>query len=394
MGYLDDYQTYVEPLETPQIFNLWCCMFSLAAAAQRKVWINRGHFNIAPNLYVVLNAEPGFGKDTAMNVVKDYLLPEVPDVHTKSDSITKEMISRVMRDRMKQFPLEPKPITHSSLTVFATEMSVLIKRGDKDFTGFLNGLYNNSGVFQYSTKTSGEDILINPYLNILACTTPNWISQNIAEDVLEGGLSARSFIIYAGECSKRNHDPRLTRKEVEARNRLIIRLNQITTIGGEFRFEPAAESAYAKWYYQHYDRRAKRPDPKMVGYHERKRVFVQKLAMLFSIADRDNLVITESDIVASMALLEMTEPAIEISLKGVGRNELSPLSEKVFSQVAYLKEISFNELWASNAGDLNRLEFQEVIGMLAAQQRISHEVDEKGKWWVKLKENKDERIRT
>ena len=45
----------------------------------------------ATNLYNILDARPGVGKDTAMNVCRN-LLNKVPTIKTQSDSITKEEI--------------------------------------------------------------------------------------------------------------------------------------------------------------------------------------------------------------------------------------------------------------------------------------------------------------
>lgn len=369
MSYIDDYKTYVEPLEVPEIFSIWCSLSALAAAAQRKIWLNRGHFNVAPNLYIVLDAEAGFGKDVAMSIVRDDLLPEVPNVIVRQDSITKEAIARVMKDNITPVQLPSgKILTHTSLTVFATEMSVLIKKNDKDFVGFINGLYNTSGVFRYTTKNKGDDILINPYLNILACTTPDWVARNLAEDVIEGGFAARTFFILATEVSKRNPNPQITPEGYEARERLIKRLNQISILAGPVQLTPEAERMYANWYLGHY--KTQPIHPKLKGYYDRKRIFTLKLAILFSIADSDELVVAPDHLAQALALLEMTEPALVNAMRGVGRNELNPMVESIYRQVKSVRVILLRDLFASNASEVTKQEFIEVLDVLKAQNRV------------------------
>ena len=210
MSFLDDYSTYTESLEVPEIFNLWCSMAALSAVAGRKVWLDLGMMKVAPNLYVVLNSAPGkCGKDTAMNLVRD-MLASTPNVFTKSDSITKEKIFEYMESIIKTHPVnnsELKHIIHCSVTIFATEMSLLIKKNDKDFVSALCALFNTIPVLKHSTKTRGENIIINPYLCILGGTTPDWISANVQEDVIEGGLTARTMLIYSDTPRPPNPDP-------------------------------------------------------------------------------------------------------------------------------------------------------------------------------------------
>jgi len=98
MSFLHDYHTYTESLEVPEIFHVWSALAALSAAAQRKIWLSVGGLlNIAPNIYVVLNAPPGIGKDTAMNLIRN-MLGEFKSIKSKSDSITKEKIFQDMME--------------------------------------------------------------------------------------------------------------------------------------------------------------------------------------------------------------------------------------------------------------------------------------------------------
>ena len=374
MSFLNDYQIYTAPLEVPEIFHIWCSMSALAAVAQRKVWLDMGHFKVAPNLYVILDSIPGkCGKDTAMDIVRD-LLSEIKSVHTKSDAITKEKIFQDMAAGTQVFNLTTgEHIVHSSLTIFATEMSLLIKRGDKDFVGALNALFNTKAQIKNSTKNRGEDIIINPFLNILAGTTPEWINNNIQEDVIEGGLSARSILLFSDTPKAPNPFPDITPEGYKARERLLYRLEEISLLGGQLQFTTKGKEFYSNWYIRYHQTQPE--NPKMVGFHYRKRAHLLKTTILMSLADRSDLLIKEEDLERALQLLDITEPAIEEALRGVGRNILSGIAQDILLLVKRAKELSQDELVRATFAKVDSRELGEILRAL--QQMGQIRIDQK-----------------
>jgi len=367
MSFFDDYKTYTEPLEVPEIFHLWCAVSTLAAAAQRKVWLDMGLFKLAPNFYIVLNAPPGrCGKSTAMNLVRD-ILSDIPTVKIKSDSITKEKIYQAMEAGSQVAQLGPtKSLTHSSLTIFANEMSLLIKKGDRDFVSALNSLFDTMSMFRHSIKTGAENFIFNPFLNILGGTTPDWIVTNIQEDLLEGGLSARALIVHQSVPKSPNPFPETTPAGVKALERIKTTLEDIAGIVGQVSMTSAAKEHYASWYNSYYAKPER--DPKMQGYHARKRVHLLKLAILCALSERRAITITPSDLMMAEALLQITEPCIRESLAGVGRNVLSPISREILSYILRVEKTDLRKLvevfWHKcDVEELNKiLEVLEIQG--------------------------------
>ena len=380
MDFLKNYKEYTDPLEVPDIFHVWCALSCIAAAAQRKIWLDLGLVKLAPNLYIILNSAPGkCGKDTAMNIVRD-MLTEIKDVQTKSDSITKEKIFQEMMAVCRPFELgNGRRIMHSSLTIFATEMSLLIKRGDKDFVSALNALFNTMSTFKHSTKGSGESILINPYLNILGGTTPDWIGSNIQDDILEGGLSARCLIIHSDTPKPPNPFPDVTEAGRVAYYNITKRVERICQIGGIFTMDAKAKELYKEWYMSHHRTENSPKDYRMHGYHFRKRVHLLKISMLLSLAKKDDLVLLSEDIQGALNLLELTEPALAKSLRGVGRNELNSLSQMVLSLIKDSKELSMEELVANTFNQMNTQELQEVLRALTAMNAIEMGISDRTK---------------
>lgn len=371
--FIEDYLTYTEPLEVPTIFNLWCSLSALSAAAQRKIWIElknpgdvEGLFKLAPNLYVVLDADPGVGKDTAMNIVRE-LLVHIPQIKTKSDSITKEKIYESMEGAFTKFDFPDsrlKTLAHCSLTVFATEMSLLIKRHDKDFVSALNALYNCLSVFKHSTKTRGENIILCPYLTILGGTTPDWVSANIQEDVIEGGLTARTIMIFSNDRSQTNPWPGISVKGMEIRARLIARLEKILGLGGQFEWTNETRKLYSDWYHEHRSQLVK--NPVMRGFHTRKPVHIVKVAMLLSLSYKDELVLEPGDFLGAKALIDKVEPSVERALRGAGRNVLNVYAEEMLEVIASAPngQVNLVELLQLFRWKLGRQDFMEVLESL------------------------------
>ena len=379
----DDYMTFVDTLESPTIYNEWCCMSVVAACAQRKIWLDpvvgspnsenaQAHYKVAPNLYIVLVGPPGIGKDTAMNVARN-IIADVKDIPTKSDSLTKEYIYKHMGGIVcdSHSPDRVWKITHSSLTIFSSEMSTLIKKNDRDFVGMLNYLFNTQPYANNSTKGQGEDSFPNPFLNILAGTTPDWISYNIREDVLEGGFAARTLFVFADAKSKSNPFPAISPSQRAARDRVVLALKQVASICQELHMTNDARDLYIQWYNKHSQSRPL--DYRMLGYHGRRPAFVQKLSIIFTLMRNPAATMVEPcDISAAVMLLNKTEPRVEKALSGVGRNDLQIYANRILHQIAAAGgSARADAIQANNRADLKNAELAEVIKGLIQDRLIT-----------------------
>src|ERR1017187_7602639 len=266
---------------------------------------------VVPNLYIITVAPAGeVGKSTGQSIVQEHLLSKIKSIRTNSDSITKEKIFEEMANGIQQFQFTPPIITgstkmshlmHCSYTLFANEMSVLIK-DDRAFTAALVTLFDGKDVFKHSTRHKGVLFLSFPYLTLYGCTTPDWIAFNVHEDIMEGGLTARTILLFSNTVSKRNPFPEITMAMQQALERMIIRLEQVCLLGGPFHMTAACKTNYTEWYHIHF---ATPPtNPKMRGYYNRKRIHVVKIAMLLSLARNDSLILDTADLDEAMEVLK------------------------------------------------------------------------------------------
>jgi hypothetical protein len=93
------------------------------------------------------------------------------------------------------------------------------------------------GAFEKRTKGSGTDTVVNPWINLIACTTPAWIAGNFPEYMIGGGFTSRCIFVYADKKAKYVAYPGLNvpKNLAEMGQKLIDDLAQISTMAGEYR---------------------------------------------------------------------------------------------------------------------------------------------------------------
>jgi len=137
---------------------------------------------------------------------------------------------------------------HSSLFVVAPELVVVIKENDHERLGYLCQLYDGLPKFEYKTKTSQNQYIVNPGLWLLSATTPNWIEIAMKQLGVGGGMTSRTIFVYAGQ--KGAHIPitRMKPFDPQLRAKLVTDLAEIRSLKGNFIVTKDADNLYAKWY--------------------------------------------------------------------------------------------------------------------------------------------------
>jgi hypothetical protein len=100
-SWLAGYEEFTEDFEPPRIFNRWVGLLTLAAATQRRVWLEDANNAIYPNLFVVLVASSGVGKTSAMREALPFIEAALGSKHISPSKITAAQFA-------KQFGLAQK----------------------------------------------------------------------------------------------------------------------------------------------------------------------------------------------------------------------------------------------------------------------------------------------
>lgn len=282
---------------------------------------------------MVLDGPPGVRKTTAMNVVKK-LLFELTDVPMSAESQTKESLTKEWATHTKTLTglngapyqrSDGSPICYTPITILVTELSHFLGMNSASMIDFLTTVYDQTTQgYEVRTKNKGNDRIPGPYVCLLGCTTPAWITARMRDDVISGGFSRRALFVYAPTSGPRVPIPHVSDEQKEAWTRLVCAAKEIQKISGAFTFAPDALAFYTEWYTN-----LEIPNDITSGYYQSKHIQLFKVAMLVSLSEGRDLVLRLEHMQLAMELLNLTEVDLPKVFAGIGRNELNAVSTKV-----------------------------------------------------------------
>jgi hypothetical protein len=379
MSFLSDYRQFTSGLEVPPSYHTFCSLVALSALLERKVYTYKGDYiRIYPNLYVVLVGPPGIGKNTAMEetekILHHFKLP------VSAEAVTREKL--IMDIQAQESVLSHVPPTDryrfaSPYTIFATELSEFLGAGGIGMISFLTDIYSRN-LYEYRTKNKGSVFVNGPYLNVIAGTTPDWITTYLKDDIISGGFSRRCIFVYETARYGSNPLPKITPEMRAAWDRVMARSEAIRKLQGPFKWTDEATKFFVTWYPE----RLARPDPNLVGYYETKDIQLLKVAMLVALSEGDELVLDRHHLIAGLELLSLVETNLSRVFQGIGRNELNHAAVKVLDQLANaptetvagfdepMHAMPLKRLKAFLFKDIQGFEFDEVMKHLVDTDKV------------------------
>ena len=353
----------------------WTGISTIAGALRRRVWIDQKYFQWIPNFYVILVAPPGIvSKSTTANVGMN-LLRQLKEIKFGPDVITWQAL---ITSLSKATQADPDPRTGefypmSALTFCSDELGNLLNPNDRDLVDALVGLWDGKrGIFSKETKTSGSDTIENPFINIIGCTTPAWISGTFPEYLIGGGFTSRCVFIYADE--KRQLVPYVDEvvppKFEEMRQQLIHDLNMISMMFGEFEITPKAREWGRDWYKAHW---AKPPEglstDQFAGYIARKQTHLHKLSMVVSASESDDMKIEKKHLEISYEIANQIEADMPKVFSRIGQNDITRGSYQLVGAVERNPGITATELFLGVFRTLSHKDFTEALnGAIVSRQ--------------------------
>lgn len=330
-NYDDWLKTFVEYAsfgEAPAHMYFWAGVSAVAGALRRRVWIEQGYFRWYPNFYIILVAPPGIvSKSTTAGVAMN-LLRRVPGVKFGPDVVTWQALTQAFAESTEAYEWNREWHAMSAMTIESGEFGNLLNPQDKEMVDLLVALWDGKqGTFEKRTKMSGNDVIENPWINIIACTTPSWIAGNFPEYMIGGGFTSRCIFVYAEEKARYVAYPGLTIPEdfTAQQTALVQDLEHIAVnICGPYTLTKAAVEWGEAWYRRHYTTRSDGlDDTRFGGYIARKQTHIHKLSMVLAAAQRDERIITAEDLETANTMVTDLESAMPKVFEQIGRSEQS-----------------------------------------------------------------------
>lgn len=313
-NWLAAYLEYTSDLESPESFHMWTALGTLSAATRRHTSLVMNYGTIYPNLYIIMVAASAeLRKSTAANVGRKILLDTIVDINVMQDSMTSQGLTKSLnhkRSAMENGVVVEK--LQSDVVIYADEVANLFsydKLRAAQMSIFLTTTYECPDVYEHTTSRDNKIRLYNMYTTLIGCTDPKNLRTIPAET--SDGLVGR--LLWVIESKRRNansgwvdDDKNQLRKQL-LREALIHDLRRITQVHGAFKVETDARQYYDDWYYKLAKNENIDQDSK--AFYHRCHATVLRIAMLLSLAKREDLTITLDDMHGGLTLINEQLPA-------------------------------------------------------------------------------------
>lgn len=315
-NWLQSYMQYSSHSEAPDTFHFWTGVSVVAGALRARVWIDMGYFRWVPNFYIIFVAPPGIvSKSTTANIGMR-LLRAVPGITFGPAAVTWQSLVQSLAASTEGIDLpDGTTVPMSAITIVSSEFGTFLNPNDRDMVDVLVDLWDGQiGVWEKATKTMGSDRIVNPWINILACTTPAWIAGNFPEYMIGGGFASRTVFVYADQkrCLIAYPKKNLPQDHLVLRQKLVHDLEIISTeLVGEYTLTDEAINWGEDWYEKHHEGITKTdPNDRFAGYLARKQTHIHKLAMIISAVEGDTLTITEEQLSFAEQMVSSSEASM------------------------------------------------------------------------------------
>lgn len=336
--WLTAFMQYADVVESPKLMHFWSGVSAVSGSLRRKVWIDMKRFQWTPNFFIIFVAPPGVvSKSTTADISMD-LLRKVPGVKFGPDVITWPALVEAFAAAAESFEYQDEWHPMSPLTLVASELGNLINPQDRDMINLYINLWDGRKTLEKKTKMSGNDVVEGPWINMLGCTTPHWIADNMPAATVGGGFTSRCVFVYAEKKEKlvAYVDEQTQATDNEHREALIHDLEHLSTaLVGPYTIDESARVWGRDWYEKLWTeaRHADLQDDRLDGYVARKQTHMHKLAIILAASCRDELVITRDELQLADTMLRSTEADLSKVFSRIGRSEDSLQSERFIQYV-------------------------------------------------------------
>lgn len=340
---------YASFSEAPPHMHFWTAVSTLAGALRRRVWIDMAYFRWHPNFYIILVAPPGIVSKSTTAGIGMSLLKKVPDIKFGPDVVTWQALVTGFAESTMTYELAGEFHAMSAITIESSEFGNLLNPQDKEMVDLLVSLWDGKqGAFEKKTKGSGHDIVENPWINLIACTTPAWIAGNFPEYMIGGGFTSRCLFVYADKKAKYVAYPgQIVPADMKQKAQMLVEdLAQISLLKGEYELTADALSWGNTWYQEHYAKKhVNLDDERFGGYLARKQTHIHKLAMILAAAESSKMVITAEHLALADKMVTDLEPEMQLVFNKIGKSEEAVYAERLIWYVQKREGCAYPEAY-------------------------------------------------
>lgn len=295
--WIEDYLAYTSGIISPDLFRLWTAIGTLAAALERRCWIETSSGLLYPNLFVLLVAPPGVGKTESIKRGEE-LLSLTKKFKIAPKSVTSASLVDAVGEAARRTPIDGQLVEYSSLFLPAGELGVLLPAHDLGFLSILNDLYDNPANYTEKRRTLDRNTdIVRPQINILGGSQPAYLTSLLPEEAWNMGFTSRMIMVYANSAPKKplfSFDPRDYALLERQKAHLVAHLSKLGSAHTPFTLTQGAMDNISLWHLA-----GGPPIPqhsRLAHYNSRRTIHLLKLCMVASVSRDTTFEITEFDV--------------------------------------------------------------------------------------------------
>lgn len=381
--FISRYLLYTKETEPPAIYHRWSILTAMSAYIGRTWYVNQGHFNIYPNLYVILVGGAGTRKNTAISLAKKLI---------KSAGYTTFAASKTSKEKLfvdLAESLEPQGEDLLDANLFGSSSNdhlvneVFIASGEFNtffgnnilsFLEDLGELWDWEGPFENKIKNGKSVIINNPTINILGGTTPTMFAKTFPPEFIGQGFFSRCFLIY-GEKTR----PRITFPEEPSAEQTASLVTELKAMRGlvqtRLSYTPTARRLIDRIYHAP----DLHEDARFESFYNRRLSNLLKLCSICCVASH-RAVINDSDVIYANTMLSHAEQLMPKALGEFGRAKNSDVAHKVL-QIIYNAEgvVKAKDIWKHISSDLEKFaDLGPILENLCLAEKIQRAPEGRG----------------
>lgn len=366
-SWIESYIRLMENTEPARLFDKWTAYSVIASALRKKVSLQLGRLVYYANIYVVLVAEPGVARKTQAIKYGVNFLNTIPDIRMSADSSTKEaMTDDLQAAKTDELLLDGSSFGHSSLNIISKEFESFLgqKKENTRMLTALTDLFDCPDDWSSRTRHTTSNAIVNPWVNLLAATTPESLANSLPSSAVGGGLTSRIMFIWADKKKKSVAIPSMTEVEVKLKEKLEQDLYKISRLSGSFMMSADCMKRWIAWY-DNFDEDESGiricKEKAFSGWYSRKPTYIIKIAMLRSAAESGKLVIEWRHIEEAIRDIAEVELLMGNAFKAIGKSDVSGEVDSVMQIVREAKVIAESAIMEKVWRDIDADKFKTVI---------------------------------
>lgn len=427
---LHHWRNFFKSYPCPDSYVDWTLYSIIGSALQRRVWTGDVGDEIYPNTFIILVGPPATGKSWMIRYAKkcigfhphstqrlsnEYssklseasktlldaqneeaqasikrminpplMLPMAAD-STTFESLVQE-IGLAARTHSYKIIKEDGSIKntayfHSSITLINSELSSLFKKKVEDVVKFLQDTYDCQD-FRHRTKTQGEDCIQNCCVNVFAGATPEFIRNSFSSSLLSEGMASRIMFLFESGPRCHIYDiPDKDEEQLKGMELVLARIKTLNSFYGRVNLSPDCK-AFAKNFFEKIHPTSRGNDnPKLKDYYARKRLHMDKIAMILHFMDNDSMTMELETMQRALLVLADVESRMHLALVYENQNPLYNVSQRIVEFLRDTGEKTEVELLANFMHDLPRwkTDLVEILNNLKSIGQIGSKLDMTGK---------------